>query len=206
MHMPHQQQPDSCMHLQPCALLTLLLIAPLASRTTVAALAAGSCLAGSCCLNHSTQVLTELVTLWPRLLLPTFKKICRLHSLSHHQVVVTMPPFNNAHARHFTLLLRLATSHEYTPWRHDAAATSTAIASPTFQAWRPYIPGLEAYSYKPLAGGVRVVRCILYPAVQACMASIREASSSSSSSCYPLSHSINAIGPAPLRSGRIREA
>jgi hypothetical protein len=25
----------------------------------------------------------------------------------------------------------------------------------------------------------------------------------SSSSCYPLSHSINAIGPAPLRSGRI---
>jgi hypothetical protein len=27
-------------------------------------------------------------------------------------------------------------------------------------------------------------------------------SSSSSSSCYPLSHSINAIGPAPLRSGR----
>jgi hypothetical protein len=28
---------------------------------------------------------------------------------------------------------------------------------------------------------------------------------SSSSSCYPLSHSINAIGPAPLRSGRKRE-
>jgi hypothetical protein len=27
---------------------------------------------------------------------------------------------------------------------------------------------------------------------------------SSSSSCYPLSHSINAIGPAPLRSGRRR--
>jgi hypothetical protein len=27
---------------------------------------------------------------------------------------------------------------------------------------------------------------------------------SSSSSCYPLSHSINAIGPAPLRSGRKR--
>jgi hypothetical protein len=27
----------------------------------------------------------------------------------------------------------------------------------------------------------------------------------SSSSCYPLSHSINAIGPAPLRSGRKRE-